>query len=82
MTGFNSRLCNFRNPDPEDAMATETLTREELLQAQKDLCKKNKYPHFAPSSGICYDCHQDIVNESWAETLITGCPKCCRSYCD
>ena len=63
-------------------MTTKTMTRDELLQAQKDLCKDQHYPHFAPLNGICYSCRQDIVTPAWAETLITGCPKCCQSYCE
>ena len=64
-------------------MTTATkLTRDELLQAQRKLCADKRYPHFAPTSGVCYSCRKDIVTPEWAETLITGCPKCCRSYCD
>jgi Zn finger protein HypA/HybF involved in hydrogenase expression len=56
--------------------------RQELLELQTKLCKDKQYPHFAPYRGTCYSCNKDIVNESWAVHLITGCPKCSRSFCD
>lgn len=58
------------------------MERQKLIEAQKDLAKKINAPMFAPSDGICNSCNADIVNEKWASELITGCPKCHRSYCD
>jgi len=64
---------------------SQTETRQELLNAQKNLCKEKKSPMFMPSDGICWKCNGDITTV-WAERMkrevITGCPFCCRSYCD
>lgn len=58
------------------------MTREELIKAQIEYAKKTNAPMFAPKNGRCFSCGQDIVNDRWATELITGCPKCHRSYCD
>lgn len=34
------------------------------IAAQKELCKTKKLPHFAPHSGICWSCGQNIYKES------------------
>lgn len=56
------------------------------MAAQSAFCKYNKYPHFAPSNGICWGCGKQIyekIDFSRAiSDLITGCPHCNRSYCD
>lgn len=58
------------------------------VDAQKEYCEKNNYPHFAPSNGICWCCGKNIYSvdgisvERAANNLITGCPFCHRSYCD
>lgn len=59
---------------------------EKKIQAQKDLCEKEHLPHFAPSNGVCWSCHNQIYTEISLEKasteLITGCPICNRTYCD
>ncbi len=59
---------------------------EDKLQAQKDYCKEKELPHFAPSSGVCWNCKKQIYNrislEKAGTDLVTGCPYCHRSYCD
>ena len=63
-------------------------------KAQSELCKEKEYPHFAPSSGICWSCKRNIYQEidhgtyktgisveKAAASLITGCPHCNYSYC-
>ena len=64
------------------------------IKAQKELCDKNGYPHFAPENGICYNCNRYIylpydekkeigVSVEKATTeLITSCPHCHISYCE
>ena len=40
---------------------------------------------FAPYSGICYSCRADLIEyfgDRWSTAIVTGCPKCHRSYCD
>ena len=59
--------------------------REAALRGQQLLCKRNKWPHFAPSTGTCWHCKGDMVagrEQEWATTLITGCRLCGESYCD
>ena len=67
------------------------LWNEEVRQAiaaQKQYCKDNKAPHFAPEDGFCYSCGKQIYDKNGrsiefaATELITGCPHCHRSYCD
>jgi len=63
---------------------------EECIEEQKKLCVKLKAPYFAPKDGVCWSCGHTIfgtgsdqyTKEEAAETLITGCPKCSRTYCD
>ena len=58
--------------------------------AQKSYCDKNGYPHFAPSSGRCYRCNQQIYGDDVQQisvdragkTHVTECPLCCWSFCD
>jgi len=64
--------------------------------AQKYFCKAKGLPLFAPSDGVCWRCSNNIYKEVErpdghktgysveiaGSTLITGCPHCCRSYCD
>lgn len=56
------------------------------IAAQKQYCKNNKAPHFAPEDGFCWSCGKQIytrIDEKQAgKDLITGCPHCSRSYCD
>lgn len=57
------------------------------IEAQKQYCRDNKAPHFAPEDGFCYSCGKQIYangrNIEYASNeLITGCPHCHRSYCD
>lgn len=56
-------------------------------EAQRKYCKEKGLPHFAPGSGICFSCRQNIyehkaTREMAGSSLITGCPFCLRSYCD
>ena len=60
-------------------------TRQELLDAQVALCEEKGSPHFMPGNGICWHCHGDMVTrygDRLKTEVITGCPLCCRTYCD
>lgn len=35
---------------------------EKARQAQKKLCKEKGYPHFAPASGRCWKCNNNIYS--------------------
>ena len=76
-------------------MEQEHFNVTEAIAAQRKYCEENGVPHFAPRNGICWRCHRNIyepVNhgkytagisvEKAGRTLVTGCPHCCRSYCD
>lgn len=66
------------------------------IAAQKEYCKDNKAPHFAPEDGFCWSCGKQIYadypsvygtdwgisTEDASAELVTGCPHCHRSYCD
>lgn len=73
----------------------KTFNVGQACKAQSDLCKEKNYPHFAPTSGVCYACKRNIYQEIdhgtyktgiWVEKasseLITGCLHCNRTYCD
>jgi len=42
---------------------TKTFDPKEAALAQARLCNENKYPHFAPHDGRCYDCGSNIYRE-------------------
>lgn len=63
-------------------MLDDNLTRDELLDAQKALCTKKGWPHFAPHNGRCTKCGKDMVDSRWATEHITGCRNCHISYCE
>ena len=56
------------------------------IEAQAKYCKDNDLPHFAPFDGVCWSCgnqiYEKISVEEAGSKLITGCPRCCSSYCD
>lgn len=77
-------------------MATYNI--KEAIKAQEQYCEEHELPHFAPRSGVCWYCHQNIYSENGftrfgektsgisvegaGSHMITGCPFCYRSYCD
>ena len=67
-------------------MIKEEINPEKAMKAQKEYCEKNHLPYFAPSRGVCFSCGQNIYTKIGVWTagheLITGCPHCCRSFCD
>ena len=67
-------------------MTQETFNTKQAIDGQKKYCIKMEFPHFAPTNGRCYSCHNNIYERISAErastTLITGCPFCHYSYCD
>ncbi|MGG3471511.1 hypothetical protein ABES02_29105 [Neobacillus pocheonensis] len=59
--------------------------------AQKEYCKANDVPNFAPSDGICWSCDINIYKlngnsgisvEKAGSEHITGCPHCKRTFLD
>lgn len=76
---------------------SEHFNVSDSTAAQKRYCEEKSYPHFAPESGICWKCNQQIyaegknrsgnlskgisVEQAGSE-LITGCPHCNWSYCE
>lgn len=56
--------------------------RTMLIRKQEQFCKDKGYPMFAPPNGLCWSCNRDCVTEKWEFSLITGCPKCSRSFVD
>jgi hypothetical protein len=62
------------------------------VQGQKKLSEDNNLPHFAPKSGVCWNCKKNIyepdergfgiTTERASTELVTGCPHCFRTYCD
>lgn len=62
-----------------------TEFRDKAIKAQREVCARDKCPHFAPDSGICWSCHRQIYDPNGGHdgtSLVTGCPWCMRSYCD
>jgi len=50
------------------------------LPKQKEYCAKCGLPMFAPDDGRCYRCGAPIEDDG--EQHITGCRKCCVSFCE
>lgn len=65
---------------------------------QRNYCENNRLPHFAPSDGVCFRCHNNIYSPRLVRgtkdqytgiptykagcQLITGCPHCNYSFCE
>lgn len=48
---------------------------------QEKYCNDNNVPKFAPiEDGKCWSCHQQVTDNG--KSLITGCDKCNRTFCD
>lgn len=73
----------------------QTFNPDQARKAQAEFAKSNNYPHFAPSTGVCWNCKKNIYQqvdrgtyktgisvEKASSGLITGCPHCNRTYCD
>lgn len=69
-----------RDTVPAHAVNGVALTRWQLIQAQQELCRENGGFFFAPADGYCFSCGRDTVGPHWANTVVTGCGKCCRSF--
>ena len=50
-----------------------------MMDKQIAYCKRNDYPMFVSKDGICFCGYKHDDNET---KVITGCPKCNRSYCE
>ena len=66
-------------------------------QAQKKYCEDHFLPWFAPRTGVCFRCNQNIYSpnidkvtgqtcgisvQAASSRHITGCPVCHMSFCD
>lgn len=75
--------------------ASAEINPRRAEQEQAQYCRDNGYPHFAPSGGRCYRCHEQIYDSKTrsdgsisrgidvyqaGHTLITGCPHCHYSF--
>lgn len=65
---------------------SQTFDSIKAAQAQREYCKENKAPLFAPEYGSCFRCKKDIYKaisvEEASKSLITGCPHCHYSFVD
>ena len=50
------------------------------LTEQMRYCDEHSLPMFAPKSGICWSCSHQVKDNG--KSLITGCDKCHRSFCE
>jgi len=50
------------------------------LEKQLKYCEDNNKPMFAPIDGRCWSCGKQVTDNG--KSLITGCDKCNRSFCD
>ena len=56
------------------------------IEAQYRYCEKHKVPVYAPTNGLCLNCHNPIyiiggISVEEAESMhITGCPYCHVSF--
>ncbi|MEJ7737422.1 MAG: hypothetical protein WKF97_08350 [Chitinophagaceae bacterium] len=81
--------------EPIQITKSETFDVLKAAEAQAELCKQTREPHFAPYQGVCYGCKRNIYEQvdrgsyqtgisvvSAGISHITGCPHCQKSYCD
>jgi hypothetical protein len=67
--------------------AKKGVTRAQFLENQRGTCRRIGAPFFMPADGKCFRCKRDIIPELIANDEdgtghVTGCPLCCRSYCE
>lgn len=76
-SGLHKILVEMRNDMIKDK--SEEIEKN-ILDYQK-ACKDNNYPNFLPSSGVCYNCHNQLFEKPvhYGETY---CRFCNHSYCD
>lgn len=60
---------------------------QQAIKEQKEFCKANDKPHFAPIDGRCFNCGANVYKngsvEGWdGKSLVTGCRHCHYSFCD
>lgn len=60
----------------------EAKTRILLHRSEKQskLCEKKGYPNFV-GDGNC-SCGHNIFEKEDGSSLVTGCPFCCKSFCE
>jgi hypothetical protein len=51
-----------------------------MMELQKKFCEEKGFPFFAPTDGICRNCHGIIIDTNTEH--ITGCPHCNYSFCE
>ncbi len=53
---------------------TETFNTQKAIEVQENYCKENSVPHFAPRSGRCYTCSENIYEQlhGYSERLKGG----------
>lgn len=77
----------------DDELVTKSYEEiNECIKEQVQVCKGKSFPHFAPSSGVCWKCNRNIYQNyrlgnrisigERGKSPVTGCPHCNRSYCD
>ena len=77
--------------------SVETFDATVAILKQANYCRDHGYPQFAPESGRCFKCNQNIYAEGKRRNgnpsngisveragreLITGCPHCNWSFCE
>jgi len=53
---------------------------DNMMAKQREYCRKNGLPFFAPYNAICWSCGRIIPDTD--SYHITGCPYCHRSFCE
>lgn len=87
----DNEICELNYPPPEydnpnypregNCRNCHRYNKEvKRMKLQKEYCKKNKLPFFAPPDGICWVCHGILTDTD--KKHITGCELCNKSYCD
>ena len=84
--GKNKDFNTLANALNAKNFETRNMTAEEKFQKNKEWCRDNNLPEFIPPSGKCFSCKQPVFSDGeegpdW-DTFITGCPHCCRTFCD
>ena len=57
----------------------------DCVQAQREYCERENLPNFTPD-GQCFSCGRNVYERytivDASSRLTTGCPFCCKSFCE
>lgn len=84
-TNFEDRETRAKLYRERERLGLPKWTLDEARANQLKVCAIYNYPHFAPYTGVCWNCKHELYvegNQGDGTSFVTGCRRCARSYCD